>query len=82
LSGNRTCIPSNPKYNIKSLIGNTYRKLARGNIFKSTIGNQSFHEASNDNGVRTVHLPLKRSVKSKIIPTCNVRKFSWISLMK
>jgi hypothetical protein len=32
--------------------------LARKNIFKPTIGNESLHQDSNDNGVRVVKLDL------------------------
>ena len=37
---------------IKSLLGDINAKLERGSIFKPTIGNDSLHQDSNDNGVR------------------------------
>jgi hypothetical protein len=37
-----------PKYNIKILLGDFNAK------FKPTIGNESLHEISNDNGVRYI----------------------------
>jgi hypothetical protein len=42
-----------PKYHMKSLLGDFNAKVGREDIFKPTIGNESLHEISNDNGVRT-----------------------------
>jgi hypothetical protein len=44
------------KYNMKILLGGLNREVKRENIFKPTIGNESSHEISNDNGVRGVNL--------------------------
>jgi exonuclease III len=41
-----------PKYHKKILLGDFNAKVGREDIFKSTIGNESLHEISNDNGVR------------------------------
>ena len=40
-----------PKYHTKILLGNFNAKVGR-DIFKPTIGNESLHQDSNDNGVR------------------------------
>jgi exonuclease III len=45
-----------PKYHIKIVFGDLNAKVERENIFKPTIGNESLHEESNDNGVRIVKL--------------------------
>jgi hypothetical protein len=42
-------------------------KVEREDIFKPTIGNESLHEISNDNGVRAVNLLSK--VQSSLIVT-------------
>ena len=42
-----------PKYHMKILLGG-FVKVGRKNIFKPTIGNDSLHQDSNDNGVRIV----------------------------
>jgi len=39
------------KYHMKILIGDFNAKVGRENIFKPTIGNESLHNDSNDNGV-------------------------------
>jgi hypothetical protein len=44
-----------PKYHMKILVGDFNAKVGREAIFKPTIGNESLHEISNDNGVRVVN---------------------------
>jgi hypothetical protein len=39
-----------PKYNMKILLRDFNTKVGREDIFKPTIGNESLHEISNDNG--------------------------------
>jgi hypothetical protein len=39
-----------PKYHMKILFGEFNAKVGREGIFKPTIGNESLHEISNDNG--------------------------------
>jgi hypothetical protein len=39
---------------LKILLGDFSDKVGREDIFKPTIGNESLHEISNDNGVRVV----------------------------
>ena len=40
---------------MKILLGDFNAKVERENIFKPTIGNESLHEDSNDNGVKIVN---------------------------
>jgi hypothetical protein len=40
-----------PKYDMKILLGDLNAEVGREDIFKTTIGNESSHEISNDNGV-------------------------------
>jgi len=44
-----------PQYHIKILLGDFNAKVGRDNTFNPTIGNESLHQDSNDNGVRTVN---------------------------
>jgi hypothetical protein len=44
-----------PRYDMKILLGHFIAELGKENIFKPTIGNETLHEISNDNGVRVVH---------------------------
>jgi hypothetical protein len=43
------------RYHVKMLLGDFNAKVGREDIFKPTIGNESLHEISNDNGVRVVN---------------------------
>jgi hypothetical protein len=47
-----------PKYHTKILLGDLNVKAIREDIFKPTIGNESLHEISNDNGVRVVNFAI------------------------
>jgi hypothetical protein len=59
-----------PLYHIKILIGDVSAKVGREDIFKPTIGNESLHEISNDNGVRLVNVAhLKPQSQKYDVPT-------------
>jgi hypothetical protein len=53
----------------------------REDIFKPTIGNESLHEISNDNGVRVVNFATSKNltVKSTMFSHRNIHKFTWTS---
>jgi exonuclease III len=55
-----------PKYHIKLLLGDFNAKLGMEDIFKPTIGNESLHEISNDNGVRVVNFAHPKILLSKV----------------
>ena len=55
-----------PKYDMKILLGDFNAKVGRENIFKSTIGNESLHQDSNDNGVRIVNFATSQNLVVKI----------------
>jgi hypothetical protein len=48
------------RYHMKIMLGDFNTKIGREDIFKSIIGNESLHEASNDNWVRAVHLKFRK----------------------
>jgi hypothetical protein len=66
---------------MKILLGDLNAKVGRENIFKPTIGNESLHEISNDNGVRVVNFATSKYliVKSTMFPHCNIHKHTWTS---
>jgi exonuclease III len=51
-----------PKYHIKILLGDFNAKVGREDIFKPTIGNESLHKISNDNGVRVVNFATSKNL--------------------
>jgi exonuclease III len=65
-----------PMYHMKILLGDFNAKVWREDIFKPIIGNESLHEASNDNGVREVNFATSKNltVKSKTFPHHNIHK--------
>jgi endonuclease/exonuclease/phosphatase family metal-dependent hydrolase len=54
-------------------------KVGREHIFKPTIGNESLHKISNDNGVTLVNFATSKNltVKSTMFPHCNIHKYTW-----
>jgi hypothetical protein len=54
-----------PWYDTKILLGDFNEKVGRENIFKPTIGNESLHEISNDNGVRVVNFATSKNLTVK-----------------
>ena len=65
-----------PKYDMKILLGDFNAKVGRENIFKPTIGNESLHQDSNDNGVRIVNFASSKNlvVKSMMFPHRDIHK--------
>jgi hypothetical protein len=51
-----------PKYHIKILLKDFNAKVGRENIFKPTIGNESRHRDSNDNGVRIINFATSKTM--------------------
>ena len=51
------------------------------NIFKQTIGNESLHQDSNDNGVRIVNYATSKNqvLKSTMFPHRDIHKHTWTS---
>jgi hypothetical protein len=67
------------KYHTKILSRDFNAKVGREDIFKQTIGNESLHEISNDNGVRLINFATSKSltVKSTMFPHCSIHKYNW-----
>jgi hypothetical protein len=66
---------------MKILLGDSNAKVGREDIFKLTIGNETSHEISNDNGVRVVNFATSKSlvVKSTMFPHRSIHKYTWTS---
>jgi hypothetical protein len=64
-----------PNYHIKILLGDFNAKVGREDIFKPTIGNESSHEISTENGVRIVNFATSKNLKvqhSNIATSINI----------
>jgi hypothetical protein len=70
-----------PRYDMKILLGDFNAKVGREDIFKPTIGNDSSHEISNDNGVRVVSFATSKNlvVKSTMFPHRSIHQYTWTS---
>jgi hypothetical protein len=66
---------------MKIQLGDFNAKAGREDIFKLTIGSESLHEISNDNGVRLVNVTTSKNirVKSTMFPHRNINKYTWTS---
>jgi endonuclease/exonuclease/phosphatase family metal-dependent hydrolase len=64
---------------MKILLGDFNAKVSKEDIFKPTIGNESSHEISNDNGVRAVNFATYENliVKSTMFPHRSIHKHTW-----
>jgi hypothetical protein len=64
-----------PKNHMKILLGDFNAKVGREDIFKLTIGNESLHETSNDNGVSVVNFATSKNlvIKSTVFPHRGIR---------
>jgi hypothetical protein len=70
-----------PRYDLKILLGGCNAKVGRKDIFKPTVGIESSHEISNDNGVRVVNFTTSKNliVKNTMFPHCSIHKYTWNS---
>ena len=48
---------------MRVILGDFNAKVGRENIFKPTIGNESLHQVSNDNGVRIVNFATPKKLR-------------------
>jgi hypothetical protein len=69
-----------PRYHMKILLGDFNAKIGMEDIFKPVIGNESLHEASNDNVVRVVNFAtLKNLIVKSTFPHGDIHKHTWTS---
>jgi hypothetical protein len=66
---------------MKILLGYFNAKVGTENIYKPTIGNESLHRVSNDNGVSVVKFSTSKYlvVKNTMFPHRNIYKYTWTS---
>jgi hypothetical protein len=69
-----------PMYHMDTLLGDFNANVGKVDIFKPIIGNESLHEASNDNGVIVNFATSKiLIVKSTTFPHYDNHKHTWTS---
>ena len=69
------------KYHMKIQLGDYNARVGREIIFKLTIGNESLHQDSNDNGVRIRNIATSKILvfKSTMFLHQNSHKYTWTS---
>jgi hypothetical protein len=67
---------------MKTFLGDFNAKVGRENIFKTTIGDDSVHQHSSDNSIKTVNFatPKNLVVKSTMFPHRNIHTYTWTFL--
>jgi hypothetical protein len=62
-------------------LGDFNVKVGMEDISKPTIGNESSHKISNDNGIRVVNFATSKNlvVKSTMFPHHSIHKYTWTS---
>lgn len=70
-----------PRHSVKLVIGDMNAKLGQEEEYKPTIGRESLHNTSNDNGTRFVNFATSRDViiSSTYFRRKNIHKQTWIS---
>jgi len=68
-----------PKYHMTILLGDFNAKVCREIILKPTIGNESPHQVSNDNGIRIGNFNTSKNlvVKSTLFPHRNIHTIKY-----
>jgi hypothetical protein len=70
-----------PGYHMNIFLEDSNAEIGREDIFKPIIGNESLHEVSNDNGVKTINCAFSKNiiVKSTTSPHRDIIKHNWTS---
>ncbi|KAL4141595.1 hypothetical protein QTP88_004211 [Uroleucon formosanum] len=70
-----------PNSKVKILLGDFNAKIGQEPIFSPTIGSNSLHLNSNDNGTRLINFAMARDmvVSSNTFPHKNIHKQTWVS---
>jgi len=63
------------------MLGDFNAKIAKEPTLKRTIGKESLHDTSNDNGERLINLALASNmiISSTCFPRKNIHKETWVS---
>lgn len=68
-----------PRYCIKVRVGDFNAQVGKEMMFRPTIGKDSLHETSNDNGSKLINFAISRElvISSTYFPRKNIHKHTW-----
>lgn len=69
-----------PKNNIKIILSDMNAKVGQEQIYILTVGRNSLHQGSNDNGIRMINLAasLNMTISSTWFPHKDIHKATWV----
>jgi endonuclease/exonuclease/phosphatase family metal-dependent hydrolase len=70
-----------PKHDVKLIIGDLNAHIGKKAIYYPTVGKQAYHQESNENGKRLIHLAASRNmvIGTTLFPHKDINKITWRS---
>ena len=70
-----------PKHDVKLIIGDLSAQIGEEAIYYSTTGKEAFHQKSNENWKRIIHLAVSRNmvIGTTLFPRKDIHKIAWRS---
>ena len=70
-----------PKHDVKLIIGDLNAQIGKEAIYYPTIGKEAYHQESNENGKRIIHLAASRNmvIGTTLFPHKDIYKIAWRS---
>jgi hypothetical protein len=66
---------------IKIILGDFNAKVGKENVYKRTVGNESLHNETNNNGIKLIQFVISKglNVRSTVFPHRDIQKEAWYS---
>jgi len=77
--GLRNLYDACPKHDVKLITGDLNAEIGKEAIHYSTIGKEAYHQESNENGKRLIHLAASRNmvIGTTLFPHKDIHKITW-----